>query len=151
MSERLAFKSLAVTMSLFGFGLIGWALYVLGNPSVVIRWSTATEFETAGYAIYRGLSPDGPFERISSAFIPASSDPISGGDYEFIDGDVSPGVTYFYLLEEIELSGVTNRVGPVPSTAVRRGVVEGALGSLLCLFSIYAIRLGPRSLGKQSE
>jgi hypothetical protein len=149
MAENRSFKLLAVVLSLIGVGLAGWALYVLGNPTVVIRWSTATEFETAGYAIYRSENPEGPFEKVSDSFIPAVNNPISGGEYAFTDRDVEPGVTYYYLLEEIELSGATNREGPVASTAARRGVAEGAIGSLLFLVSIYLIRSA--SQGRREE
>jgi len=148
MMENRAFRLMAFLLSLIGVGLVGWALYVLGNPTVVIRWSTATEFETAGYAIYRSESPDGPFERISDTFIPAANNPISGGEYAFTDREVDPGITYYYLLEEIELSGSTNREGPVASTAARRGVAEGAIGSLLFLASIYFIASASRTRGK---
>lgn len=135
---------LALLASLVGLVLAGWGLYAAGNPSIVIQWSTATEFETAGYAIYRGDSPDGPFEKISREFIVAANDPLSGGDYSFTDRDVVPGQTYYYLLEEIELSGEVNREGPVVSTAARRGLVEGVIGSLLFLFSVYVVRLTMR-------
>ena len=128
---------LALIASLGGLILAGWGLYALGNPTIVIEWTTATEFETAGYAVYRGDNPDGPYEKISTEFIPASNNPLSGGEYAFTDRDVEPGQGYYYMLEEIELSGNINREGPVEAIALRRGIVEGAIGSLLFLVSVY--------------
>jgi hypothetical protein len=148
MSENRTFKLLAVILFFIGVGLAGWGLNVFSNPVVIIRWSTATEFETAGYAIYRGIDPEGPFDKISDAIIPAANNPISGGEYEFTDRDVEPGVTYYYMLEEIELSGATNRQGPVTSSAVRRGIIETAIGVVLILVAVYFLRIAGRGRRK---
>jgi hypothetical protein len=135
---------LSLLLALAGALLTAWAVFAFSNPTVIVRWSTATEFETAGYAVYRGESPDGPFEKVSDALIPAAGDPISGGDYEFIDRDVEPGKTYYYMLEEVELSGGANREGPVVSTADRRGLIEGAVGIILFITGAAFVRFSPR-------
>jgi hypothetical protein len=35
-----------------------------------------------------------------------------GGSYAFTDSDVTPGTTYYYKLEEIEIGGASNWYGP---------------------------------------
>jgi hypothetical protein len=87
------------------------------RASVVIEWTTANEVNTAGFNLYRGETPDGPFTQINASLIPASSDPLTGGDYRFEDTSVQPGRTYYYQLEDVEYSGATTRHGPVQSTA----------------------------------
>jgi len=144
MSAKSSVQTLSLLLALVGAVLTAWAVYAFSNPTVIVRWSTATEFETAGYAVYRGESPDGPFEKISDTLIPGAGDPISGGDYEFTDRDVEPGTTYYYMLEEVELSGGTNREGPVVSTASRRGLVEGALGIVLVIAGVVLLRTSQR-------
>ena len=122
MAAKRSSKPLSLLFVLTGAVLTGWGIYAFATPTVVVRWSTATEFDTAGYFVYRGENPDGPFEKITERLIPAANDPVSGGEYEFTDREVRPGTTYYYLLEEVELSGSTNREGPVVSTAARRGL-----------------------------
>ncbi len=144
MSAKSSVKTLSLLLALAGALLTAWAGYAFLNPTVIVAWSTATEFETAGYAVYRGESPDGPFEKISDTLIPAAGDPISGGDYEFIDRGVEPGVTYYYMLEEVELSGGANREGTDVATASRRGLVEGALGIILVITGVALVRSSQR-------
>jgi hypothetical protein len=72
-----------------------------------VAWSTASELDTAGFNVLRGTSADGPFTRINPAVIPATNDPLVGGTYAFTDTQVSLGQTYYYRVEEVELSGQT--------------------------------------------
>ncbi len=127
-----------------GMLLIGYALYLNSSASVIINWETATEFETAGFAIYRSDSPDGPFVKITGDLIPASTDPLTGGSYEYTDLNVLAGKTYYYQLEEIELSGNTNIEGPIEVTAAFRGIAEGLLGVVLIIFAWFTFRISSR-------
>lgn len=83
------------------------------NKGATITWKTASEVETAGFNLYRSTSPDGPWEKINAQIIPPAEDPVSGGDYSFIDKTAKPGQTYYYQLEEVELSGGSNRFDPI--------------------------------------
>ena len=106
-------KSLILTLLLLlgasGCGSIGAA-----EPArVVVQWTTATELNTAGYNLYRGSSPDGPFIKINAQLIPAKNDAMVGGKYEYQDTNLTPGKKYYYQLEDVELSGATARHGPI--------------------------------------
>lgn len=84
---------------------------------VVVEWKTGTELDTAGFNLYRGESQDGPFGKINATLIPASNDALVGGKYRYEDTNVAPGKTYYYQLEDVELSGTTTRHGPIVVTA----------------------------------
>jgi hypothetical protein len=62
---------------------------------------------------YRSENPDGPFIKINPSLIPASSDPLAGNQYSYQDEQVLPGKLYYYQLEELEMSGGSNRFGPI--------------------------------------
>ena len=83
------------------------------NQGNDITWSTASEVNTAGFNLYRSESPDGPWVKINNQLIPPAADPVSGGNYEYRDETAEPGKTYYYQLEEVELSGATTRFDPI--------------------------------------
>ena len=86
---------------------------------VRVEWSTETEMNTAGFNLYRSESADGPFDvKVNEQIIPPAADPITGGNYQYVDKTAQPGVTYYYKLEEVEKSGGTNSFGPI---SVRAG------------------------------
>lgn len=104
-----------------------------GQP-IVVRWSTETEVNTAGFNVYRALSEDGPWTKINTTLIPGSPDPIRGGSYEFTDSNVLAGVTYWYELEEVELGGQATRLERTMAVAKGQG-----LGSLPCGSALFAL------------
>ncbi len=83
------------------------------KQGATITWETASEVNTAGFNLYRSTTPDGPWEKINDQLIPPSQDPVSGGDYTFTDKTAGTGQTYYYQLEEVELSGNATRFDPI--------------------------------------
>lgn len=84
-----------------------------------IRWSTATEFENYGYHVYRGLSADGPFERLTTEPVPGAGTTDVPHSYSFEDVTVEPDVQYFYFVESISMNGDRKRLTPVQPATVR--------------------------------
>jgi len=80
-------------------------------PSKVeIAWETATEQQTAGFNIYRSNNPDSDFVLINkNKLIDSQGSSVSGARYKFIDENVVPGETYYYILEELEYDSTKNR------------------------------------------
>ena len=79
----------------------------LGQASIDVKWKTASEYNTAGFNIYRSLSTDQGFQKINSVLIDVEGDTTVGAEYTFIDRDVVRGETYYYRLEDVELNGST--------------------------------------------
>ncbi|GMQ77647.1 MAG: hypothetical protein BMS9Abin02_0135 [Anaerolineae bacterium] len=84
------------------FGLIVLFIQLLIPPKIEIKWETESEFDTAGFNIYRSDDKFGPFEQINNTLIPSSSDAATGGSYSFIDENVRRDKTYYYRLEDVE-------------------------------------------------
>ena len=95
-----------------------------GRP-IVIRWSTETEVNTAGFNVWRSLDEGGPWDKINPRLIPGSPDPLRGGSYVFTDTQVIAGVTYWYELEEVELNGQATRLERTTATAQEQGLLSG--------------------------
>lgn len=126
---RLLFGLLAASALWIGFR--AWQAYT--RPAIIVTWSTASEFDTAGFHLYRATAPEGPFEKITPALIPASPDPLSGGEYSFTDTAVEPGGHYYYHLEEVETTGITHLEGPLEAIAAPHGILEGVAAVLLLI------------------
>ena len=89
-----------------------------GDGEVLLEWETASELSNLGFHLYRASSPSGPFEAITRTPIPGLGSSPVGASYTYRDSGLSNGSTYFYLLEDIETTGRTERHGPVTATPV---------------------------------
>jgi len=110
----------ALTLALTGLGLsrvyaavdLSWFKATPQDDHILLEWETATELNTSGFYVLRSTNINGPFNpgsRINPILIRAKSLDDGGfllpHQYEHRDWTALPGVTYFYVLEEIDLSG----------------------------------------------
>ena len=130
--------------------LAGLSVMILGiiqlmNPMVDVTWSTATEVDTYGYNLFRSDQADGPFDfQVNKEVIEATGQPVSGSDYSFIDQNVISGVTYYYLLEEVQLNGTVDHFGPIEVKAKTYGWLEIGLSLIVFSAVIYYLRINKR-------
>ena len=122
------------------------------SAPVRIDWSTETEINTAGFNIYRGESPDGPFNvKVNQELIRASPDPMTDGKYNYVDSSAELGKLYYYQLEEVERNGTQTKIGVTPAGA---GGVNGlmllVLGGLGIVVLIVWIVGGRRATAPRS-
>ena len=78
-----------------------------------------SEIDDAGFNIWRAEG----FKQINDNIIPAKGYPTVGADYDFVDDMVLNRKTYYYLLEDIDLNGLSTFHGPVQ--AVPRKIYGG--------------------------
>lgn len=84
---------------------------VAKEHALTLEWATAVEVNIQGFRIWRsssGVRTDAM--ELTTAMIPAAGGGATGGDYQFIDADVMPGVTYTYWLESIQGDGTVDDV-----------------------------------------
>jgi hypothetical protein len=86
------------------------------NKKVFINWSTESEIDNSGFNLYRSESEDGEYIKINDSLMPAKGSSTQGASYEFVDKDVKNRKTYYYKLEDINLSGTSIMHGPVSAT-----------------------------------
>ena len=95
----------AVTLSAFS---AEWA-----GDEVRVTWETALEIETLGFNLWRSTN-DSAYEQVNASLVPAAAPGgVMGGNYAFVDENVTLGETYVYKLEELEIGGARNWYGPV--------------------------------------
>ncbi|MDX9954246.1 MAG: GEVED domain-containing protein [Anaerolineae bacterium] len=89
---------------------------------ILLEWETASELDNLGFNLYRSTELNGDYIQLNAALIPAQNPgAVFGGIYTWVDEDVTPGVTYFYKLEDVDIYGVTTLHGPVQATALAAG------------------------------
>lgn len=121
--------------------LFSLSLHKNQSSSIIIEWSTSSELDTAGYNLYRLNGPDTESIKVNERLIPASEDPLVGGEFSYEDFNITPGDLYYYELEEIEFSGASTRYGPIEATAERSGIFEFVMGFIFLFFSIIGLVL----------
>jgi hypothetical protein len=114
-------------------------------PTIEIKWETESEFDTAGFNIYRSGDKFGPFLQINSTLIPSSSDAAAGSSYSFVDESVRRGQTYYYRLEDVEYDNSKELHEEISITAPTFSWIGIALASLsivtgLILIGVYLWR-----------
>ncbi len=83
---------------------------------VLVTWETVSELNNAGFNLYRGLLANGG-DRELLTFVPSQSPGSSqGASYTYSDTAVEAGQTYWYWLEDVDLTGRTTLHGPVSIT-----------------------------------
>jgi hypothetical protein len=88
------------------------------DGSILLRWVTGTEIGTAGFDLYRSVSPDfSSFEKVTPRMIEARGTPQAGAEYKVLDKSVNPGTLYYYFLVEIDVNGKMSAFGPIQCRA----------------------------------
>jgi len=90
-----------------------------GVGAVNLAWETGTEVDNAGFNLYRATAADGAYTKVNDALIAAKGDAVSGASYSYLDQRLQAG-TYFYKLEDVDLSGLVTTHGPVSATILPR-------------------------------
>jgi len=112
------------------------ALYDNGTAS--LNWVTQSESNNSGWNIYRGESEDsyeyGDVIQINHGLIEGAGTTSLPTEYNHTDEfDVVINTTYWYMLESVDYSGMTNIYGPISLTISEPGtnpdapVIEGSL------------------------
>jgi subtilisin family serine protease len=89
------------------------------GAAIRVEWETVSEVDNLGFYVQRAESADGPWTRLNEGLILSQVPPGSpeGASYQFVDGSVSPGVTHYYRLADVDVYGLVTYHGPV-STAL---------------------------------
>ena len=98
-----------------------------GDASLRLEWRTGSELDNLGFYVYRGLSENGPWTRLTSSLIPGLGSSAIGQAYAYRDTGLRNGTQYFYRLEDVDASSSATSHGPVSAVplAGAPGVAPG--------------------------
>ena len=77
----------------------------LENGEVVIRWTTESETDNAGFNILRSHRKDGEYKQINTALIQGAGTTGERNSYKWVDPTAKPGVVYYYQIEDESFAG----------------------------------------------
>ena len=94
---------------------IGTPLHVAGTPlpvslsffrptledgKVVIRWTTESELDNAGFNILRSDTRNGEFTQVNEQLIQGKGTTAERSTYKWVDTSAKPGAVYYYQIED---------------------------------------------------
>lgn len=102
------------------------------NSSVAVKWTTESETQNLGYIIKRavkyGEDDYSPYEVIASYQdnddLLGAGTSVESHSYLYIDKSVKPGVSYSYILQDVDYNGVIASHGPVSIVIPENFLVE---------------------------
>ena len=133
-----------------GIVLLAHTFLQWDQVDVIVEWETASELDTVGFNLLRSENPDGTYAQVNTELIPTGSDSLSRHQYTYKDSVPKAGITYYYILEEIEISGIGNQHGPIEVTAHNSAIIELILSLFLIAGAVIILvysRQDTRNLG----
>lgn len=86
---------------------------IAASNQVKLNWSTATETENLGFHVFRSLTKDNEYQKITQELIRGSGSSDKAHSYNYIDLKVEAGITYYYKLADVDFSGNITFHGPI--------------------------------------
>ena len=80
----------------------------LENGEVVIRWTTESELDNAGFNILRSNNKNGEYKQINTELIQGAGTTGERNTYKWIDPTAKTGVVYYYQIEDVSFAGEHN-------------------------------------------
>ena len=85
----------------------------LTPDGVRLKWRTESETNNFGFHIYRIETENGEYVRITPTLIKGHGSDATPHDYSFLDDTAEAGSTYWYLIEDVDFAGNTERSDPI--------------------------------------
>ena len=78
---------------------------VLENGEIVIRWTTESELDNAGFNILRSDTRNGEFKKVNTELIQGNGTTGERSTYKWVDTTAKPGAVYYYQIEDVSFAG----------------------------------------------
>ena len=77
----------------------------LESGEVVIRWTTESETDNAGFNILRSHNKDGAYKQINTELIQGAGTTGERNSYKWVDPTAKVSVVYYYQIEDVSFAG----------------------------------------------
>ena len=83
------------------------------KSGVVLKWTTESELDNAGFNILRTESRDGAFRQVNSRMIQGAGTTGERNTYTWTDTTAKPDIVYYYRIEDVSFVGSRNQLATV--------------------------------------
>ncbi len=83
------------------------------DAGVILKWTTESELNNAGFNILRSQKKDGTFKVINSKIIQGAGTTGERNEYTWTDTTAKPNTVYYYRIEDVSLAGVRMQLATV--------------------------------------
>ena len=83
------------------------------DAGVVIKWTTESEVDNAGFYIYRSRTKDGEFNVVNPTMIQGAGTTGERNEYAWTDTSAKPNTVYYYRIEDVSHAGVHKQLATV--------------------------------------
>lgn len=80
---------------------------------VVLRWTTESEVDNAGFYIYHSQTKDGEFQVVNPKMIKGAGTTGKRNNYTWTDTTAKPNTVYYYRIEDISHAGVRQKLATI--------------------------------------
>ena len=100
------------------------------DAGVVLKWTTESEVDNAGFYIYRSKARDGEFKVVNPTMVQGAGTTGERKEYTWTDTTAKPNTVYYYQIEDVSHAGVREQL----ATVRLRGLVS-ARGKLTTIWA----------------
>ena len=83
------------------------------DAGVILKWTTESELDNAGFYIYRSQTRDGTFKVVNPTMIQGAGTTSERNEYTWTDTTAKPNTVYYYQIEDISHAGVRKQLATV--------------------------------------
>ena len=83
------------------------------DAGVVLKWTTESEFDTAGFNILRSETKNGTFKILNPELIKGAGTTDKQNEYTWTDTTAKPNTVYYFQLEDVSHAGVRKQLATV--------------------------------------
>ena len=83
------------------------------NAGVILKWTTESELDNAGFYIYRSETWDDEFKVVNPTIIQGAGTTGERNEYTWTDTTAKPNTVYFYRIEDVSHAGVREQLATV--------------------------------------
>ncbi len=83
------------------------------DAGVVLKWTTESEIDNAGFYIYRSETKDGEFKVVNQTMIQGAGTTGERNEYTWTDTTAKPNTVYYYRIEDISYAGEREQLATV--------------------------------------
>ena len=83
------------------------------DVGVILKWTTESELDNAGFNIYRSPTKDGEFKVVNPTMIQGAGTTGERNEYTWTDTTAKPNTVYYYRIEDVSHAGVRKQLRTV--------------------------------------